>query len=264
MRSSKGGVLVCRRTLFPLLGLVTAAVAASTWVAAQDPGSREVKRSRVGRTAAQPPQDHSTAVDGPPVFVMAWGSTYSAWAYRSEGEFSIAISHWDVDDWSAPTFIGLGDGLDQTSPALAADEFGNLYLAYVVEQTGQVWMTGRWSPFPGAPWFNPQQIDIGQDRAASPALAIVNWRVVLGFGSETSGVRLFDWKVLPQAPTGFSTDGIQDGPDGFPISGLSSPGPTGGEDTTLDHEDDNNGTSGTNTNPKYGSGARARSNGRKS
>src|SRR5262245_6226568 len=171
MRSSKGGELVGRRTLFPLLGFVTAALVVSYSIAAENPAGREVKRSRVSRIATEPPQDHSTAVDGPPVFVFAGGSLYSAWAYRSDGEFSIAISHHEVDnDWSAPIFMGLGDGLDQLSPALTADEFGNVYLAYVVGQTGQVWMTARWSPFPGAPWFAPQQIDIGQDRAATPAL----------------------------------------------------------------------------------------------
>jgi hypothetical protein len=247
-----------------LLGFATAVVAASTWVVAQDAGGREVKRSRVSRTAVAPPQDHSTAVDGPPVFAFAGGWVYSAWAYRSDGEFSIAISHRDaVSDWSAPTFIGLGDGQDQTSPALAADEFGNLYLAYVVEQTGQVWMTARWTPFPGAPWFQPQQIDIGQDRAATPALAIVNWRVVLGFDSTTSGVRLFDWKVLPASPTGFQIDGIQDGPDGFPITGLTSPGPSNGGEVSVDHDDDNGGSGTGTTDPKTGS-PRARSNGRRS
>lgn len=260
MRSSKGGALVAKKTLFSVVGIVAAALAASTWVAAQDPGGRVVKRPRLTRPAAEPPQEHSTAVDGTPVFVVADGWMYSAWAYRSDGEFSIAISYRDSDhDWSEPTFIGLGDSLDQVSPALAADEFGNLYLAYVVEQLGQVWMTARWSPIPGSPWFDPQRIAIGRDRAATPALAIVNGGVVLGFYSASLGVRLLDWEILPPAPTGFQTDGIQEGPDGFPVTGLTSPEDHGGRDVTLDDDDEPAGS----TDPRNGSGTRAKSNGRK-
>jgi len=248
-----------RKPLLFVVGIVAAALAASTWAAAQDTGGRAVKRPRLTRPAAEPPPEHSTAVDGSPVFVVAEGFTYSAWAYRSDGEFSIAISHRDIDhDWSEPTFIGLGDGLDQISPALAADEFGNLYLAYVVEPLGQVWMTARWSPNPGSRWFEPQRIAIGRGRAATPALAVVNGSVVLGYDSESSGVRLLDWVALPPAPTGFQTDGIQEGPDGFPVTGLSAPNNHGGRDTTPDPGNDDGTTDPTR------SGTRAQSNGRKS
>ena len=158
-----------KKTLFLMLLM---AVAASTWVAAQD--GRLLERPRAGRVAVETatPDRHAGAVDGVPVFARANGWTYSAWAYRSDGEYSIAISFRDIyHGWSDPVFVGLGDGLDQVEPALAADGLGNLYLAYSVLQSGEIWMTAKWTVRDS--WFAPQRISIGRDIGATPAVGIV-------------------------------------------------------------------------------------------
>jgi len=251
---------VPKKPLFPIVFVVAAALAAPGLVVAENPDGRTRPERRGSmRPSADVPRDYSSAVDSTPVYVMADRLYYSAWAYRSEGEYSIAISFREgYYDWSEPVFIGLGDGLDQIRPALASDDHGNLYLAYIERQSGQVWMTALWRA--RTTWFAPQQIAIGMDRAVTPALAVVNGDVVLGFESEMLGVRLFHWETLPPAPTGYQTDGIQEGPDGFPVSGWA---PTdtqgGGHDINVDRDDN---TTGSNGSGNQGSSTRARSNGR--
>jgi hypothetical protein len=240
---------VLKKTLFLIVILV---IASSTWVAAGDPrGERSASR----RAAADTPGRHSPAVDGDPVFATAGGWTYSAWAYRSDGEFSIAISYRDVyNGWSDPIYVGLSDGLDQIDPALVSDDLGNLYLAYSVPQSGEIWMTAKWTA--RASWFVPQRISIGADIGGTPALDVIGDRVVLAFRSELSGVRIKDWPGLPAQPLGFNTDGIQEGPDGFPLNGLTHDDGTNGQHDIIDDRDEN-----TTSDNNNGGSMRARSNG---
>lgn len=227
------------------------AVVSSTWIAA---GELRAERSASRRTAVDTPERHSPAVDGAPVFATADGWTYSAWAYRSDGEFAIAISFRDVyHDWSDPVYVGLNDGLDQVDPTLISDALGNLYLAFSVRQSGEIWMTAKWAARDS--WFSPQRISIGADIGGTPALKIVGDSVVLAFRSSLSGVRIKNWPGLPAESLGFNTDGIQEGPDGFPLTGWS-PGEDGGHHNIIDDRDDNT-TSDTGT----GAATRARSNG---
>ena len=87
------------------------------------------------------------------------------------------------------------------------------------------------------------------------ALKIVGDSVVLAFRSNLSGVRIKNWPGLPAESLGFNTDGIQEGPDGFPLTGWS-PGEDGGHHNIIDDRDDN-----TTSDNGTGGATRARSNG---
>jgi hypothetical protein len=193
------------------------------------------------------PRHYQSFQDGPPVTVtLDTGTTWSAWAYRISGEYAIALSSRDPGGlWSDPSFIGLDDRRDQIDPALAADAGGNLYLAFTVRETGVIRVTalraGRHD------WFEPQQVTSPVERAGEPAFRVVGDRLVMGYrvGDET---RLVDWELLPASPAGgMTTEGIQDGPDGFPLAVLT-PGDDNddaadseGREETSDEEGDTSG-----------------------
>ena len=87
------------------------------------------------------PHRYLAGSDGPLVQVSNPhdGRTWAAWAYRNGSEFDIAISHVDADgNWTEPVFVGRDDRRDQVQPAIAADEFGNVYLAWSERATGRV------------------------------------------------------------------------------------------------------------------------------
>ena len=142
------------------------------------------------------------------------GATWSAWAYRTGGEYAIALSISDADGfWSEPTFIGLDDRLDQMDAALLADASGNLYLAYAVRETGTVHMSAFHAG--SDDWFEPQQVTQVGERASSPTLSVIGDRLVLAYLSGRNQVRVLDWALLP--PLKFDPNGVQEGPDGFPL-----------------------------------------------
>ena len=194
------------RTLLSLLAAV--AILASSWAMAG------------GRLAEFPRRHSAAAQDGLPVTAtLASGASWSAWAYRISGEYAIALSFRDTTGhWSEPSYIGLDDRLDQIDPDIVGDADGNLYLTYAVRETGAIWVTalraGRQS------WFEPQQVTLASERAGAPTLQVVGDRLVLGYRAGRE-VRLLDWGLLTTySPGGMTTEGIQDGPDGFPLAVL--------------------------------------------
>ena len=223
------------RTLFSLIAAV--AILASSWALA-------------GERLADLPRRHSTAAqDGQPVSAtLASGAAWSAWAYRISGEYAIALSFREPGgSWSEPSFIGLDDRMDQIDPNIVADGDENLYLAYAVRETGAIWVTalraGRQI------WFEPQQVTLQGERAGAPTLRIVGDRLVMGYRAGRE-VRLVDWELLrTYSSGGMTTEGIQDGPDGFPLAVLHNgdepneppPGDDDREETDSD-EDDSAGT----------------------
>jgi hypothetical protein len=172
-----------------------------------------------GDRLADLPRRHSRAAqDGQPVTAaLDSGAAWSAWAYRISGEYAIALSLRDPSGaWSEPSFIGLDDGLDQIDPDIVGDSNGNLYLAYAVRETGTIWVTalraGRLS------WFQPQLVTPAGERAGGPTLRVVGDRLVMGYRAGRD-VRLLDWELLVTYSSGGMTiEGIQDGPDGFPLA----------------------------------------------
>ncbi len=147
------------------------------------------------------------------------GRTWAAWAYRSRGEYDIAVTIRDASgQWSAPTFIGAGDSLSQLQPSLAVDSNGNVYLAYAERDTGSIFLTMR---APGATsWSDPQPIAADGQRHWMPALRVVGTRLILAYRSP-SGTEIVDFALLP--PVYIAPSGIVDGPDGTPPSGEAPP-----------------------------------------
>jgi hypothetical protein len=219
---------VRKRTLISSLAAV--AILASSWAMA-------------GERLADRPRRHSTAArDGRPVTAtLASGAAWSAWAYRISGEYAIALSFRGPNgSWSEPSYIGLDDRLDQIDPDIVGDADGNLYLAYAVRETGAIWVTalraGRQS------WFQPQQVTLATERAGAPTLRVVGDRLVMGYRGGRE-IRLLDWGLLATYSSGgMTTEGIQDGPDGFPLAvmhnGDDDDPPTNEEHEETDAEGD--------------------------
>lgn len=166
------------------------------------------------------------SLDGTPVVVVndVDQRAVSAWAYRSGGEFDVAISIRDAQGaWSQPVFLGRSDRADQTDPTLAVDALGHTYLAYASSESGRVMLTvlARGS----ATWSSPVPVTPVGVRAASPALAVVGGRLVVAF---RAGTRVLIVE-LPIADAN-GTLGIQDGPD--PVGGKGSGNAGGGDSGT--------------------------------
>jgi len=110
--------------------------------------SLAVLTSAVATTAfAGPPAHHpfrfNPALDGKPVYAVdaANGAVWAARAYKSRGEFDIAVSTRDpAGTWSERSIIGRYDGLDEWTPSLVCDASGNVYLAYAVRQTAEIFL----------------------------------------------------------------------------------------------------------------------------
>ncbi len=153
-------------------------------------------------------------LDGPAAVVASpvGGLRWAAWAYRSEGEFDLALSVRDPSgQWSPPSFLGERDRLDQADPALAVDAGGNLYVAFVVRQVGRVYLSVL--PAGSSRLSDPAEASLPGERASSPQLRIVRDRLVLGY-RVGSRVVLRDLPLL-----GAGTHGVQDGPDILPPLG---------------------------------------------
>jgi hypothetical protein len=187
-----------------------------------------------GERLAELPRRHSTAAqDGQPVTIsLGSGEALSAWAYRIGGEYAIALSFRDRDGlWSEPTLIGLDDGFDQIDPDIIADPEGNLYLAFAVRETGAIHVSAAVAG--SERWFEPQQVTLPTERAGSPALRVVGDSLVMGYRAGRE-IRLLDWPLLSTYDWGGTTaEGIQDGPDGFPLAVLHN-----GQDDDDEDDDD--------------------------
>lgn len=155
------------------------------------------------------------ARDGAPVVAAAPdGTRWSAWAYRSAGEYSVAVAVTDDHGlWSDPVFFGLDDGVDQVQPDLQVDADGNFYLAFAVRQTGAVHVSAL--PAWREGWFEPQRVTEFARSASSPALRVVGDRLVMAYHAGRDGIEMLDWPLL--TPPVVGPDGIQEGPDGFPL-----------------------------------------------
>ena len=153
--------------------------------------------------------DHIPEFDGP-MTVLAGpdGRTWAAWAYRTSHEFDIAISSRDggTTTWSAPVFLGHGNGSDDIDPALAVDSRGVMYLAFATTNPPRVAVATL--AVGSTTWAEPVIVS-GAEAAASPALLIVGDRLIVAFRT-ARGVSLVQ---LPTIGSVNGIDGIGDGPD---------------------------------------------------
>ena len=152
------------------------------------------------------------------------GSVHSAWAYRNGAEYDIAISTLEEDgDWSEPVFLGGNDGIDQLQPALASDEMGNLYLAFVQGNPGRVLVTVL---TPGSSnWTTPVAVSALSRRASAPSIRVVGSRLVLAYRSGRDSVEILDF---PLTGPGTHDGGFTDGPD--PVGAPPKDNPRPGDD----------------------------------
>jgi hypothetical protein len=199
------------------LAIATALVTGLTVVAAQD--------------ALDLPTSYSPRLlDSRPVVVTddLTGTAWSAWTYRVRGESDIALSFRGSNgEWTEPVFIGAEDRRDQIQPALQRDDNGNVYLAYVVRQTGAIHTTALAVGREG--FFAPTQVTGSGERASSPTLRVVGDRLVMAYRSGRQ-VKMLDWAMLGA----YTPSGIQEGPEGFPSIAVKQDDPSHelpGEDT---------------------------------
>lgn len=170
-----------------------------------------------------PQRDYVARLDGQVVSANRLdGSAVAAWTYRGSGETDIAVAIRDVDgSWSGTVFFGQRDRVDQAEPAVVVDGRGTTYLAFASRVPGRVYLSML--PAGATAWTRPELIS-GSEAAASPALAIVRDRLVVGVKT-VRGIQILD---LPGYIPGASSRGIQDGPDSVDPLGASDPGNSGG------------------------------------
>lgn len=136
------------------------------------------------------------------------GTAWAAWAYRNGAEYDLAVSFRDESGfWSEPMLIGVGDGLDQAQPALAADVWGNIYLAFTERAPDRIMLC--WLEAGSAEWTSPAAVTGPGVRAMQPALRVVGERLVLAFRSGGGSV-ILDLPLFEPVMVG---DGLQDTPD---------------------------------------------------
>ena len=145
-------------------------------------------------------------------------AVWSAWSYRNQGEFDLAVSVRQADGiWSEPEWIGFGDGIDQSHPALAADASGHLYLAWSEARLGRVLMSMR--PRSAASWSTPIVLTDPDAHGTSPSLAIVGGQLVAAW-REGADVEIRDLGPTLAASAGdVVTRTIQDGADPLGMTG---------------------------------------------
>jgi len=153
----------------------------------------------------------------------------SAWAYRNGAEFDVAVSYLEPNGvWSEPVFFGEDDGLNQIRPALAADEAGNLYLAYEQSPSGTILISALAAG--SKTWTPPSAVSEVGVTSRMPSLRVVGERIVVAFHSR-GGVTILDFPLLRGPTGGFN---FVDGPD--PIGGGS--GTSSSSEEEEEDEDD--------------------------
>lgn len=205
-----------------VLSLLLGALLATGAVLAAPVRPSDGPRAKVPAPAAD---DYVPAIDGPITTVQGPdGTLWGVWSYRASGEFDIALASRDASGiWSAPTFVGRRDGVDQQHPVLAVDAIGTLYLAYDTKSPSGVSVAVR--PAGSATWIQPYVLP-ADPSASSPALRIVGNRLIVAFRT-SQGVGLLDLPTLVPGALG-----IQDGPDsvdpiGMTGTGSGAPAPPG-------------------------------------
>ena len=103
--------------------------------------------------------------------------------------------------------IGVDDGLDQKQPALVADHWGNVYLAFVEDAPGRIMLC--WLEAGASDWTSPQPLTGPDVPAMYPALGVVAERLVVAFRSRRGSVIL----DLPLLDPVMNTTIFNDGPD---------------------------------------------------
>ena len=186
------------RKLPAILSLVLVA-ASCGWALAAPPQSRPSTVS-----------DHVPQIDGPITTLNSpTGRSVAAWAYRSAGEFDIAVVTREAGTttWNAPVFFGHRNGIDEGDPVLAFDAQGTAYIAFSMSNPSRVAVSAL---AVGANTWSQPVIVSGADVASAPALMVVGDRLVVAYhtGRRTNIVQ------LPTAGPGNEIFGIQDGPDG--------------------------------------------------
>jgi hypothetical protein len=159
---------------------------------------------------------HIPQLDGPVTTLTAPdGRTLAAWAYRASGEFDIAFTAREAGSgtWSAPVFFGRMSGADELDPSIAMDANGTVYVAFATSHPSRIELTVL--PAGSNDWATPVVIS-GTDAASSPTLLVVGQHLVLGYKT-ARGVELVD---LPLGGDGNQINGVQDGPDVSPSSGI--------------------------------------------
>jgi hypothetical protein len=149
----------------------------------------------VEQAAAGPGADlpfrFNPVLDGKPAYATdaTTGAVWAAWAYKSRGEFDIAFSVRELaGTWSEPAFIGRLDGLDQLAPALVSDPSGNIYLAFAVRQTSQIFLAVL--PRGESSWSAPVLATSPGERGFSPTVAVLADYLVLGYRGADGKVTL--------------------------------------------------------------------------
>lgn len=194
--------------------VLTLAVSIAT-TAAMAAGPRAPERGRTAPAGLTGLVDHVPQIDGAVATTIAPdGRVWAVWSYRASGEFDVAVASKDLAGaWSAPTFIGRRDGIDQLEPAIAIDSAGSLYLAYSTRFPQAVLLATL--PAGSTEWSQPARL-AGGPGVSAPALRVVADRVVVAYRT-AAGVAVTDVPVVPPV---FVPDGIQDGPDTFDPLGV--------------------------------------------
>ena len=177
----------------------------------------------LGGSPARPTvADHVPQIDGPMTTrTDANGRMWAVWSYRASGEFDIAVVTKPAGAalWSAPTFIGRRDGVDQLSPVLEFDATGAAYVAFATRAPATIALSIL---RPGASAWSAPVVVPGSDGAFAPALRVVRDRLVVAFRT-AKGIEIVDLPTIAAAPGRIR--GIEDSPDG-----VDPLGATGGED----------------------------------
>ena len=163
-----------------------------------------------GRARALPPRYSPAALDGPLVQVdnPVDGRTWAVWAFRNGAEYDLALSFVDSNGgWHVPSMVGEGDRRNQTQPALATDARGTVYLAFVDGPERRLLLTSLEAGYDE--WSPVVTLSRPNERAAKPALRVVNGRLVVAY---MDGVRL---QLLDQPLAGSLPEGVSEGPDPF-------------------------------------------------
>ena len=192
-----------RRTRLPIVALLLALPGASGAWAGE---------------AALPHRYSTSSLDGGLVQIQnpVDGRAWSVWAYRSGAEYDIAVSVRQGGLWSEPSFLGQADSKSQIQPALTVDPSGNLYLAFALREIGQIMLSTL--RVGSDVWSAPVSIVGEPGRHFAPALRIVGGMLVVAYRSGAYvGIT-----VVPLLGQVSRPEGIQDGPDGFPLPGSSS------------------------------------------
>jgi len=175
--------------------------------------------------------DHIPQIDGPMTTrTDASGRMWAVWSYRASGEFDIAVATRPAGAalWSAPTFIGRRDGVDQVSPVLEFDATGAAYVAFATRAPARIELSVL---RPGSSAWSAPVVVPSSDGASAPAIRVVRDRLVVAFRS-AKGIVMVDLPTVGAASG--RVRGIEDSPDGVDplgaIGGEDGGGDNGGGD----------------------------------